>query len=164
MGKTSGSVKIGQPGGPNEGAPRRCFINGGKTLVDGVSAEIPTVYDVFTRSARLFPNQNAIGERPLIRMHNEEKEVTKTVKGKEVKETKKWQYYEKVRHNLSCVRASTANGLMLLYGLHRATTSTSPTRKPSTQSTSSAPVSRQSGSTAAISSTSTPLHAQTGSS
>src|SRR5690242_3782627 len=35
-----------------------------------------------------------MGWRDVVRMHDEQKEITKTVDGKEVKETKTWQYYE----------------------------------------------------------------------
>lgn len=41
-----------------------------------------------------FPNRPLMGWRDVVRMHDEQKEVTKKVDGKEVKETKTWQYYE----------------------------------------------------------------------
>ena len=96
MRSTPGSFAVGsaQPGA-KEGAPRRCYLNKGKDhLVDGNDLEIPTAYDVVKRAARLFGNQNGLGERELIKLHTEEKEVTKMVKGQEKKEMKKWQYYE----------------------------------------------------------------------
>lgn len=57
-------------------------------------AEIPTVFEVVKRSARMFPNQNGFGYRELVKVHTEEKEVEKTVKGVKRKEMKKWQYFE----------------------------------------------------------------------
>lgn len=41
-----------------------------------------------------FTNKPIMGERELIKIHKEEKEITKTVEGKEVKDKKTWQYYE----------------------------------------------------------------------
>ena len=104
MGKTPGSYANGPEPTSGEGAPRRCFLNKNlpadvqaKTsdgLVDGNVLDIPTAYDVVLRSARLFGSQNGLGERELIKIHTEEKEVTKMVKGQEKKEMKKWQYFE----------------------------------------------------------------------
>ena len=105
MGKTPGSFPVGpDPASGGEGAARRCFLNqnlppdvASKTsggLVDGNVLDIPTAYDVVVRSARLFGSQNGLGERHLIKVHTEEKEVTKMVKGQEKKEMKKWQYFE----------------------------------------------------------------------
>lgn len=92
MPKKPGSVPQGEPT-TNSTAAMRCHLSPGH-LVDGKDAEIPTVWDLTQRSARLFPNHNAFGWRDLIKEHDEEKEVTKTVKGKEIKETKKWKYFE----------------------------------------------------------------------
>ena len=91
-GKRPGSVDVGQSNG-NGGNPRRGYVNP-KKLVDGNDADIPTVFDITKRAARLFPNQNGLGYRDLIKEHVENKEVTKMVKGKEVKEQKEWKYFE----------------------------------------------------------------------
>lgn len=88
-----GSVEVGAPAKDGEGRARRCFIDPEK-LVEGKDAEIRTVWDIIQRSGRLFPDQNGFGYRTLIQEHVDEKEVTKMVKGKEVKEMKKWTYYE----------------------------------------------------------------------
>lgn len=88
-----GSVEVGPEAQQGEGRARRWYKNPEK-LVDGKDADIPTVYDLIQRSARLFPSQNAMGHRDLIELHEEEKEITKKVKGKEVKEMKKWTFYE----------------------------------------------------------------------
>lgn len=100
MGKTPGSYPTGQ----GAGSARRCFLlrdlpkdvaaktdNG---LIDGNTLDIPTAYDIVARSARLFGSQNGLGERELVKVHTEEKEVTKMVKGQEKKEMKKWQFFE----------------------------------------------------------------------
>jgi long-chain acyl-CoA synthetase len=54
---------------------------------------IRTVYDVIQRGARLFPNQRAIGFRDTLRIHEEETEVKRTVKGKETTEKKQVRVY-----------------------------------------------------------------------
>lgn len=41
-----------------------------------------------------FPNHPIMGWRDVVRMHEEKKEVTKKVEGKDVKEMKTWSYYE----------------------------------------------------------------------
>lgn len=88
-----GSVAAGAAEDEKATPAMRCYLSPSK-LVDGKDAEIPTVWELTQRSARLFPNHNGFGWRELIREHDEEKEVTKTVKGKEVKEKKTWKYFE----------------------------------------------------------------------
>ena len=53
-----------------------------------------TLYDSLERSARLFPTNKALGWRDQIKVHDVEKEITKQVDGKEVKEKKNWKYFE----------------------------------------------------------------------
>jgi len=91
--KTTSSVEVGPPAKEGEGRARRWGQMPDK-LAEGAIAEIPTVYDIVQRSARLFPEQNGFGYRELVRMHNEEKEVEKTVKGVKKTEMKKWSYFE----------------------------------------------------------------------
>ena len=55
---------------------------------------IETVYDVVTYAARTHGARDAFGWRDVIDIVEEEKEVTKTVGGKEVKELKKWKYFQ----------------------------------------------------------------------
>lgn len=52
------------------------------------------IADILASSARLWPTKTAVGWRDQIRIIEEEKEVTKVVSGEEVKETKKWSYFE----------------------------------------------------------------------
>lgn len=65
-----------------------------KELCSVPEAGITTVYDMLKRSARLFPDTKGLGYRDLIKVHNVDKEITKNVDGKEVKETKNWKYFE----------------------------------------------------------------------
>lgn len=53
-----------------------------------------TVFDVLRRSAEKYGNAKAIGQRDLIRTHDEVKKIKKTVDGKQTEVDKKWTYYE----------------------------------------------------------------------
>ena len=55
---------------------------------------IDTVPDVLAYAARTHGTRNAMGWRDVVTMHEEEKDVKKTVGGKEVVEKKKWKYFE----------------------------------------------------------------------
>jgi len=55
---------------------------------------IDTVHDVLAYAARTHGTKNALGYRDIVDVHEEEKEVTKIVGGKEVKEIKKWKYFQ----------------------------------------------------------------------
>ncbi|KIK66563.1 hypothetical protein GYMLUDRAFT_257780 [Collybiopsis luxurians FD-317 M1] len=55
---------------------------------------IETVCDVLEYASRTHGTRNALGWRDVVRMHDEEKEVTKNVGGKEIKEKKTWKYFE----------------------------------------------------------------------
>ena len=90
----TGSVEVGPDPNPGESKARR------NTLVaDGELAARPmdgmdTVYDVLAYVDRAYGNKNAIGFRDVVDIHFEEKEITKSVGGQEVKEKKKWSYFE----------------------------------------------------------------------
>lgn len=92
MGKQSASVLVEQAAGNCSGI-YRSYLSPNK-IVDGNDAEVPTVWALMERSNRLFPNHNALGWRDLIKEHDEVKEITKTVKGKEIKDKKTWKYFE----------------------------------------------------------------------
>ncbi|KAJ7718927.1 hypothetical protein B0H16DRAFT_1475282 [Mycena metata] len=57
-------------------------------------AGIDTVYDVLQYVAKTHDTCDALGWCDIVDIHEEAKEVTKTVDGKEVKETKKWKYFQ----------------------------------------------------------------------
>lgn len=87
-----GSVEVAPPT-DGQGGIRRFAITKDELVtrpVDGVN----TVFDIVEYAARTHGSRNALGWRDVIRTHEEEKEVTKTVDGKEVKEKKKWKYFE----------------------------------------------------------------------
>ncbi|KAF9192693.1 long-chain fatty acid-CoA ligase [Haplosporangium sp. Z 767] len=63
-------------------------------LVATPSDEIKTLYDLVQYSAKIRPNLNAIGYRKVVKMIEEEKEITKMVGGAPVKEKKIWKYFK----------------------------------------------------------------------
>ena len=86
-----GSVPVAEPV-ENEGATRRCALSPEK-LVTQPFEGINTAYDVLLYAERTHGARNALGWRDIIDIVEEEKEVTKLVDGKEVKEKKKWKYF-----------------------------------------------------------------------
>lgn len=71
----------------------RCYVSPDK-LTETPCPEVTVLADILVRSASIYKNQDALGWRELIRMVSEEKEVTKTIGGKQTKEMKTWLYYE----------------------------------------------------------------------
>ncbi len=55
---------------------------------------IETVHDVMLYAARTHGSKKGFGSRKVVKVIEEEKEVTKKVGGKDVKETKKWSYFK----------------------------------------------------------------------
>lgn len=80
-----GSIEVGPPAAKGEGRARR-FINSANTLVTSPAEGVSCVADILARSAKLFPQKNALGWRDLVRMIEEEKIVDGV--------TKKWSYFE----------------------------------------------------------------------
>ncbi|CED83926.1 Acyl-CoA synthetase [Phaffia rhodozyma] len=66
-----------------------------KDLVQGpeLFPEIKTVYDIFPALAKRYGDKKAAAYRDVVTIVEEEKEVTKIVEGKEVKEKKTWKYF-----------------------------------------------------------------------
>ena len=58
--------------------------------LDGVS----TVLDILRYAARVHGTRRAVGWRDVLDIHEEQKEVTKTVGGKTHTETKTWKYFQ----------------------------------------------------------------------
>ena len=88
-----GSVEVGEEnivGGPR--TRRLAFAS--KELVTRPFEGIDTVHDVLDYAARTHGTKNALGWRDVIDIHEEEKEVKKTIGGKEVTETKKWKFFQ----------------------------------------------------------------------
>ncbi|KAF7343931.1 Long-chain-fatty-acid-CoA ligase [Mycena venus] len=88
-----GSVEVAPPSSDDEGPTRRLAISADK-LVTRPFEGIDTVYDVLEYVAKTHGTRDALGWRDVLAVHEEEKEVSKIVEGKEVKEKKKWKYFE----------------------------------------------------------------------
>ena len=85
-----GSVVVPSNG---EGAVRR-LANIADRLVTRPFDGIEVIPDVISYAARTHGSRDAVGWRNVVKVHEEEKQVKKTVEGKEVTETKKWKYFE----------------------------------------------------------------------
>ncbi|CEH16913.1 long-chain-fatty-acid--ligase [Ceraceosorus bombacis] len=96
MAPVPGSVEIGGAPPAGETKVRRAFCSPDK-LVErptGNDGKINTMSDILQFIVGKYTNKPCMGYRELIKIHNEEKEVTKKVDGKEVKEKKTWQLQE----------------------------------------------------------------------
>ena len=89
-----GSVEVGSEPKQGEGKARRNYLVAEGELAARPMEGMDTVYDVLSYIDRTYGDKNAIGYRDIVDTHVEEKEVTKVVGGKEVKEMKKWSYFE----------------------------------------------------------------------
>ncbi|CBQ68344.1 related to long-chain-fatty-acid-CoA ligase [Sporisorium reilianum SRZ2] len=89
----SASVEIDAPVKKGETKIRRSY-QAPDRLLERPAEGINTMADVLLKARERFPNKPIMGWRDVVRMHDEQKEVTKMVEGKEVKETKTWQFYE----------------------------------------------------------------------
>ncbi|KAG9302703.1 hypothetical protein G9A89_005177 [Geosiphon pyriformis] len=118
------SVEIGQEV-PGEGKVRRSSHSHSE-LVTRPSPEVSTLYDVIQYSAKKFGTKQAMGFRKVLDVVEEEKEVTKVVNGVEVKETKKWKYfqlsgYEYINYNELAEITKTVGAGLVKLGLNRNT-------------------------------------------
>ena len=89
-----GSVEVAPPAGAGEGPTRRSSLSKDELVSRPPTEGIETVYDIVAYAARAHGNRKALGWRDVVRIVEEEKEVTKFVDGKEVTEKKKWKYFE----------------------------------------------------------------------
>jgi hypothetical protein len=87
-----GSVEIGPPAEPGESRTRRLDKTHDR-LVTAPIEGINTVHDVLLYASRTHGERSAFGYRDIVDIIEEQKEVTKTVGGEEVKETKTWKYF-----------------------------------------------------------------------
>ncbi|BGP20669.1 hypothetical protein JCM10213_001084 [Rhodosporidiobolus nylandii] len=87
------TVEVGPPALPGQTRARRYHATADH-LETTPSPDVRVIADLLATSVRERPEKEAVGWRDVVEVHTEEKEVTKNVGGKEVKETKKWQYFE----------------------------------------------------------------------
>lgn len=88
----SGSVEIGDAK-PGETASRT-HPSAKNGLAEFPAEGVTTLWEIVQHSCKRKPNKNALGSRNLIKIHEEETMVTKTVHGKPQKVPKKWTYFE----------------------------------------------------------------------
>ncbi|GAA5904425.1 hypothetical protein JCM6882_008906 [Rhodosporidiobolus microsporus] len=98
MAPKQGSVEVGPPAQPGEGRARRCF-NSADELVSSPAPHVKVLADVLIHATKEFENVEALGWRDVIDIVKEEKEVSKTVGGEEVKEKKTWNYFHLSDYN-----------------------------------------------------------------
>src|SRR5258708_2829196 len=87
-----GSVEIG-PSAPQGETRVRRLEKTQDRIVTGPMDGINTVHDVLLHASRVHGERKAYGYRDIIDTVEEQKEVTKIIGGKEVKETKIWRYF-----------------------------------------------------------------------
>jgi long-chain acyl-CoA synthetase len=87
-----GSVEIGPPAQPGESRIRRLEKTQDRLVTSPIEG-INTVHDVLLYSSRTYGDRHAYGYRDIVDIVEEQKEVTKTIGGQEVKETKTWKYF-----------------------------------------------------------------------
>ncbi|KAJ3492888.1 hypothetical protein NLG97_g5080 [Lecanicillium saksenae] len=78
---------------PGETIPRR-HPRAKNGLLNRPAKDVHTVWDIVKRSARLYPNNNAVGTRKLVKLHKETKKVKKNVDGQVKEVDKEWQFFE----------------------------------------------------------------------
>jgi long-chain acyl-CoA synthetase len=88
-----GSVEVPGENDSGHGQIRRLAITSDK-LISSPQDGIETTADIIDYAARTHGTRDAIGWRDVVRMVEEEKEVSKFVDGKEVKEKKLWKYFQ----------------------------------------------------------------------
>jgi long-chain acyl-CoA synthetase len=88
----AGSVEVGPEAKPGESRARRNAL--WPDSLTSNEKNLECIYDILTYSARNYGTQPAIGYREIVDVHVEEKDVKKTVDGKDIVEKKKWEYFQ----------------------------------------------------------------------
>ncbi|KAJ4269826.1 long-chain fatty acid-CoA ligase [Fusarium torreyae] len=83
----------GYPKVAGETIPRR-HVKYKDGLINSPAEGVHTVFDIIRRSARLHPDNPAIGYRKLVKLHKETKKVQKNIDGQLKEVEKDWQYFE----------------------------------------------------------------------
>lgn len=90
---SSGSVEVDVAPAQGEGRPRRSYCSPDR-LVTAPASGIEIVPDILRYAQRTHGGKRAYGYRDVVNIIEEEKEVKKTIGGKEVVEKKKWKYFQ----------------------------------------------------------------------
>ena len=103
---------------PNETIPRRHPAY--KDELRNIPAEgCHTVFDMISRSARVYPNHNAVGYRKLVKLHKETKKVQKNIDGEVREVDKEWQFFELTPFNFLTYKQYLERVLQLGSGLRK---------------------------------------------
>ncbi|KAF9951290.1 long-chain fatty acid-CoA ligase [Modicella reniformis] len=87
------TVEVGPTEVQGETRVRRSALSSDE-LMSSPSDDIKTLYDVVQHSAKVRPTLNAIGHRKMLKVVEEEKEITKVVGGETRTEKKTWKYFQ----------------------------------------------------------------------
>jgi long-chain acyl-CoA synthetase len=87
------SVLTSAPKSSEETGIRRSFLYP-RTLIRQPHPSISTLYDLLKFASTLYPSQPCMGARPVLRVIEESKTVTKKVAGEQKTELKTWKYFE----------------------------------------------------------------------
>ena len=68
-------------------------------LLNRPADDVHTVFDIVRRSARVYPNHQAVGSRKLVKLHKEMKKVKKNVDGEVQEVEKEWQFFELTKYS-----------------------------------------------------------------
>lgn len=78
---------------PGETIPRR-HPRAKNGLLSRPADDVHNVFDIVRRSARIYPNHQALGYRKLVKLHRETKKIKKNVDGEVREVDKEWQFFE----------------------------------------------------------------------
>ncbi|PNY28678.1 Long-chain-fatty-acid-CoA ligase 1 [Tolypocladium capitatum] len=83
---------------PGETIPRR-HPRAKDGLLNRPADDVHTVFDIVRRSARIYPNHQAVGSRKLVKLHKEIKKIKKNVNGEVHEVDKEWQFFELTKYS-----------------------------------------------------------------
>jgi long-chain acyl-CoA synthetase len=87
------SLEVGLDAQPGESRVRRLRFTADRLLTSPAEG-ISTTWDIINFAANKFGDKPSMGWRDVVDTVTEEKVVTKTIDGKQVQETKKWQFFQ----------------------------------------------------------------------
>ncbi|SCU94639.1 LANO_0E07470g1_1 [Lachancea nothofagi CBS 11611] len=88
------TVEVGKAANEHETAPRRNYKAKDGAVSRPLHSKATTVYDYMLECVKRGGKRNAMGWRNIVEVHEEKKQVTKKIDGKEQQVDKTWLYYE----------------------------------------------------------------------
>ncbi|SCU87290.1 LAME_0D09494g1_1 [Lachancea meyersii CBS 8951] len=89
------TVEVGKAANAHETAPRRNAKVKDGAVSRPLQSKATTVYDFMLESIQRCGNRTAMGWREIVEVHEEKKQITKKIDGKEQQVDKTWLYFEK---------------------------------------------------------------------